>query len=144
MSNSTNYMLPHSYKNARKRFDTKLPKLDDSGKPVINNGKLVTVWQNSVDENKKPIYTKDILITFKFVKGQVVPPTLSKSMMSTLIKDAKDCGKTLLTEDNTSYVLNRTFDPQQLDSPDSDDTIDVVTAKQRPAIQPILSGITSW
>ena len=43
MSNSTNYMLPHSYKNARKRFDTKLPKLDDSGKTVINNHVAIAV-----------------------------------------------------------------------------------------------------
>lgn len=144
MSKTSNYLLPYSFKNSKQRVQTSTPKLDKSGNPIIKNGAVVMTWANAKDPvSGKPAYSEDLMVTFVPVDGKVIPSVLSKSMINVLINDAKSNEKTLLTKPNSSYTLDREFDPQ--DTVDSDDnTITTITVKYRPSFQPVLSTISKW
>ena len=140
---SKSELVPFAFKNGKVRIKTNQPKLDNDGKPVINNGQLAYLWTNKRDESGKPEYDKKVIfITFVPEDGKVIPQTLSKVHMSKLIAHAEDSGMDFLTTGGT-YSKNREFEPQtELDS--DDNTITTITVKYVPSFKSACKPMTQW
>ena len=137
-------LVPFSFKNGKVRIKTNIPQLDNDGKPVIKNGKLAYQWENKRDADNKPVYDERvILITFIPQDGHIIPPSLSKAKLSKLVKHAKASGMEFLTQADTSYPLQREFEPQT-DQDSDDNTITTITAKYIPAFKSAVAPMSAW